>query len=144
MEGKASIVFFIFFSLIIIASAAFALDVAETDYRQTVFKFKDPDQSYLINKIRKEATRNDHTANVFLNQRQKTFFLIHHKSLSMRALEKILTDSGISVIAVTQYNYQAQKKLLVPRNHINSLGSYRNCGATKTAWKSLLRKYFHE
>ena len=143
MKSKIFPAFLVFSCFFFSVSIALPAEIEGTDYKRTLFNVENPADPILTNRIIKKIQRNDHTAKISWNPRQKNLYIIHHKSLSTRELERIIADLGIYVHTVNQYTYPGNKTALMPRSLITSVGSYRNCGATKTAWKSLLRKYFH-
>jgi cation transport ATPase len=127
------------FSFVVVS----AVETIDTDYRQTVYRSENFNCRECTSRIKAEVQRNDHTARVVLNSAQKNLLIIHHKSISIKQLNAVVANHGISTKAVTQNNYTPDNESLLLMSQDASAWATRYCGATKVAWKSLLHKYFH-
>ena len=137
-----SAVIFCLASLFITASVVFAVEAEAADYRQTVFEFENLDCRDCASRIREDVQRNDHTARILLDSRQKSLSIIHHKSISINQLITVFANHGISTKSVAQYIYRPNSKSVLPNSLKNSERANRTCGATKTAWIKLFQKHF--
>ncbi len=96
MGGKVSAVIFVLTSLLVTAPAVFAFATEETEYRQTVLKLENLSHRDLTAAIGKEVKRNDHTARVLLDSKQKSLLIIHHKSINK---SEDISDRGAGIPA---------------------------------------------
>ena len=129
----------LFLSLPVVSAA----DTAGMEYSHTVMILDSPAPKKITHSITKAIQHNDHTAKVFIGLQEKTFFVVHHKSVSVNDLETSMANIGFSAKAVAQHDYRPGYKPILQKNPDMFLRAGRNCGATKKAWKKLLRKYFH-
>jgi hypothetical protein len=139
MEIFASTFIFIIAGLFVSTNAT-AVEAKYAEYKHTILTLENHDIQSIAASVSQEVQQNDHTARVMSDSKQRNFYIIHHKSLSIKELETIITSHpGISINAVSQHNYQPA----LSQNPDTSVRAIRGCGATKEAWKRLLRKYFH-
>jgi len=135
----ASTFIFILAGLFVSANAT-AVEAKYAEYKHTILTLENRDIQSIAASVSQEVQQNDHTAKVMSDPKQRNFYIIHHKSLSIKELETIITSHpGILIKDVSQHNYQP----VLSQSPNTSVRAIRSCGATKEAWKRLLRKYFH-
>jgi hypothetical protein len=135
----ASTFIFILAGLFISANAT-AVEVKYAEYKHTILTLENHDIQSIAASVSQEVQQNDHTARVMSDSKQRNFYIIHHKSLSIKEFETIITSHpGILIKDVSQHNYEP----VLSQSPDTSVRAIRSCGATKEAWKRLLRKYFH-
>ena len=123
-----------------VSANATAVEAKYAEYKHTILTLENRDIQSIAASVSQEVQQNDHTAKVMSDPKQRNFYIIHHKSLSIKEFETIITSHpGISIQAVSQHNYQP----ILSQNPDTSLRAIRSCRATKETWKRLLRKYFH-
>jgi hypothetical protein len=117
-----------------------AVETENAEYKYTILTIENLDIQSIASSVSQEVQQNDHTARVFSDFKQRNFYIIHHKSLSIKELEAIITSHpGISLKSISQHNYQP----VMSQSQDTSVRAIRSCGATKEAWKRLFRTYFH-
>ena len=139
MEIFASTFVFIL-AVLFIPVTTTAVEAENAEYIYTILTLENLDNQSITATVSREVQQNDHTARVMSDTNQKNLYIIHHKSLSIKELETIITSHpGILIKDVSQHNYQP----VLSQSPNTSVRAIRSCGATKEAWKRLLRKYFH-
>ena len=139
MEIFASTFVFIL-AVLFIPVTTTAVEAENAEYIYTILTLENLDNQSITATVSREVQQNDHTAKVMFDTNEKNLYIIHHKSLTMKELEAIITSHpGISIQAVSQHNYQP----ILSQNPDTSPRAIRSCRATKETWKRLLRKYFH-
>jgi hypothetical protein len=131
--------FIFILAVLFIPVTSTAVEAENAEYKHTILTLENLDNQSITATVSREVQQNDHTARVMSDTNQKNLYIIHHKSLSIKELEAIITSHpGISINAVSQHNYQPA----LSQNPDTSVRAIRGCGATKETWKKLLRKYF--
>ncbi len=143
MANKTSQAIIFFTCLVLPASVTFAFDLGNPDYSQTVIRIDTGNTQKITNKIAEEILKNDHTARLYRHSDPEKIFIIHHRSFDAKQLKSLITARGILVEAGTSNNNSTGIKPFRQEDQIYPPAVRRTCGGTKTAWKKLLRKYFH-
>lgn len=143
MASKTSPAIIFFTCLVLPASVTFAFNLENSDYSQTVIRIDTGNTQKITNRIAEEIRKNDHTARLYSHSDHEKIFIIHHRSLSTKQLKSLIATLGISVESGTSKNNSTGIKPFRQEDQIYPLAARRTCGGTKTAWKKLLRKYFH-
>ena len=135
----ASTFIFILAGLFVTANAT-AVEAKYAEYKHTILTLENRDIQSVAASVSQEVKQNDHTARVMSDSKQRNFYIIHHKSLSIKDIETIITSHpGILIKDVSQHNYQP----VLSQSPDTPVRAIRSCGATKEAWKRLFRKYLH-
>jgi hypothetical protein len=127
-------------AVLFIPVTVIAVETENAEYKHTILTIEDLDIQDIASSVSQKVQQNDHTARVVSDFKQRVFYIIHHKSLSVKELKAIITSlPGISIKSISQHNYQP----VLSQNPDTSVRSIRSCGAAKETWKRLFRTYFH-
>ena len=143
MASKTSPAIIFFTCLVLPASVTFAFNLENSDYSQTLIRIDTGNSKKITNRIAEEIRKNDHTARLYRHSDPEKIFIIHHRSLSAKQLKSLIAALGISVKSGARINNSTWIKPFRQEDQIYPPVVRRTCGGTKTAWKKLLRKYFH-